>query len=245
MRIVVTRPLVQGEKTAQKLKDLGHEPVLLPLTKAMHFPDVARAALLEPHCGLVITSSEALRCLELVAPVAERAPPLAEREWHRPLFAVGMATATAAADAGFTNVLASSGDGRQLAGVISQYYQDHRPAEPLLYLAGVPRAARFETALQSVKIDLMVAEIYEMIRLEPLREQFERDSLDRQVDVVLLYSRETALAFSALVGSNHPSLENALFLCLGRSMADVLPKAWRKRILVAARPDEEALLDLL
>ncbi|MCJ9754909.1 uroporphyrinogen-III synthase, partial [Neorhizobium sp. BETTINA12A] len=35
MRVVVTRPESSARRTAERLQNLGHQPVLLPLTKAV------------------------------------------------------------------------------------------------------------------------------------------------------------------------------------------------------------------
>ncbi len=41
MRVLVTRPQHSGERTAERLRKLGHEPILLPLSQPVHDGDAA------------------------------------------------------------------------------------------------------------------------------------------------------------------------------------------------------------
>jgi uroporphyrinogen-III synthase len=63
MRVLVTRPQSQGERTAQRLRGMGHEPLLLPLSEPRHDTDAAIEALNVHDGPIAITSAEAVRSL--------------------------------------------------------------------------------------------------------------------------------------------------------------------------------------
>lgn len=232
MRLLVTRPQPAAGRTAQKLEALGHEAVVLPLFKAQHSVDAVRAALDQRHNALAVTSAEAIRALAALGPALEP---------HRatPLFAVGEATARAAASLGFTDIRIGPGTGEALAVQI--------PPETgtLVYLAGAPRASGFERMLSERKVRHVTVETYGM---QPISygPQILPDLLrGGPFDAVLLYSRRTALRFATLLAE--AGLKGAAFsaryLCLSAAVRDALPDGAIAD--VAAAPDEENLLELL
>ncbi len=128
MRVIVTRPEFSARRTAARLAELGHTPVLLPMSRPVHKPEVALEALQAPHAALAITSAEAIRALSLLGPVL--AGHLAT-----PLLAVGRATAEAAIALGFTTVIDGGGSGTQLAEAAADYLSaqaQHLSAAPHL-----------------------------------------------------------------------------------------------------------------
>lgn len=230
MRVLVTRPEPQARRTAGRLEQLGHKAVLLPLTKAIHDPQAAHAALGKPHVALAVTSSEALRVLSSLGP--ELRPNL-----DKPLFAVGPATAAAARRRGFDNVLEGPGNGSGLAAHIVA--QASPPAGTILYLAGRPRSPEFETSLADAGLDFSTAEIYAM---QPISHQ-ERAvaAAFKGVDAVLLYSRENARLLFDL-----PSpAPDVVYLCISEKVAEAIPRQFHGNIKIAVHPDEQALLALL
>ena len=138
MRILVLRPEPAASRTAARLEARGHETVLLPLSKAEHALEEVRMALAEPHGALAITSAEVTRLLGRLGDGLR--PHLATT-----VFAVGASSARAARDIGFANVLSADGNGEALAGLIAARAGDaDEPVQPILYLAGNPRAGGFE-----------------------------------------------------------------------------------------------------
>jgi uroporphyrinogen-III synthase len=66
--VIVTRPERSGERTALRLKEMGHEPIARPLSWPFHMPAVVKEAL-STHSGPVaITSAEAVRAIEQLGP---------------------------------------------------------------------------------------------------------------------------------------------------------------------------------
>ena len=102
MRVLVTRPVEDGEETARQLALRGHQSVLAPLL-ATQFWDGAEVTL-EGVQAILATSANGVRAL-------------ARRTARRdvPLFAVGPQTAEMAQAEGFSNLRNANGDARALA----------------------------------------------------------------------------------------------------------------------------------
>ncbi len=233
MRVLVTRPEVSAGATAEKLRALGHEPILMPLTEAVHHDEAARAALAEHPGALAVTSAEALRALpdESIAACVER-----------PIFCVGPATASAAEALGFQHARSGRGTGRDLAEIIIAAGGQQIP---LLYLAGVPRSPDFETLLRQGGILFRTVEVYRMAPLDHAPETMARRLREERPETILLYSHETARRLFELVKpATFADLGKIRFLCMSAHVAKSVPDGLGD-IAVASEPSEEALLALL
>lgn len=241
MRVLITRPENRSGGTIVKLEQLGHDAVSFPLFAPVHDIAAAAAALATPHDALAMTSAETVRGLSALGPVLS--PHLATR-----VFAVGKATARAAREAGFTDVVASGGGGVDLANlVLDRHARSGSPRLPLLYLAGEKRMGRFEKALAESGMDCVVAETY---RMEPVAYTIEQQQallVERKADAVMLYSREAALAFFGLgiFDVSREAIRRTLFLCLSRTVAEAVPEELANSAVVSDNPDEDELIDLL
>ncbi len=236
MRIVVTRPLLSSRRTAEKLRERGHEPVLLPLAAPLHDALAAEKALAQPYSALAVTSAEAIRALQCPQ--------------HRDalLFCVGRATAGAARTAGFSRIVTAEGTGGDLARRILAHFEDSgMPEHPLLYLAGYPRSPDLERALQAAGLPFRVAECYRMLPVEHDSAELHALLVENPADAVLLYSRENARRFVSLpvFRETLAALSATRILCLSRNIAETLPQPLMDRAEIAASPDEDALLKLL
>ncbi|WP_064696549.1 uroporphyrinogen-III synthase [Rhizobium aegyptiacum] len=235
MRVLVTRPAYSATRTAQRLRDRGHEPLLLPLRRPQHDRAAAAGALEATSGAIAVTSAEAVR---VMSALGEKLRP----HLVRPLFAVGETTAQEARRLGFHSVAASSGNGRDLANLVAA-----GAAEELLYLAGLPRAETFEGRLRELGIRFSVVECYRMQPVAPKPAEIEALFSDCRPDAVLFYSRQTAEDFfhvaelrSAL--SKHSDIR---LLCLSEAVAQAVPAALKKNVAIAPMPDEQSLLSLL
>lgn len=240
MRVVVTRPHRSGIKTAKLLEDMGHEPVLLPLTEPVHHPEALVPALSGAQGPLVVTSAEAIRVL---ARLGDNQPHL-----KRTLFSVGEATTREARRAGFENVITASGNGETLAALI--FENRHLLADedvPLVYLAGAPRSPAFETALATTGIPVHVVECYAMHPVQWSDAGLDTVLLSGPVDAVLLYSAEAArLFFEKTVSERYErTLERTLFACISAQVSTLVPRHFLAHTMASAIPSEAATLALL
>lgn len=241
MRVLVIRPEHQAMRTANKLAALGHDAVIMPLLAPIHDLALATDALKSPHWALAVTSAEAIRCLQRLGPMLE--PYLAT-----PIFTVGKTTAWAAQEAGFTDVNAAGGNGRELAAMVAGYYAAKgAPSQPLLYLAGARRSGMFERTLAENGIDCITAEVYDMSQLHYRIEQQQALLITRSVDAVFFFSRENAKAFFSLevFQVSKEALRKTLFFCLSRNIAEAVPEEFANSAVISLQPDEDELIDLL
>jgi len=226
MRIVVTRPQADGERTATVLEALGHEVLVAPL---MRIEPVA-VALAGTWSAIVITSANALQ--------AAAAPELKSL----PVFAVGPRTAEVARQAGFAVVSAANGDTKDLVRLIAA--RSAGAKAPLLYLAGEDRAGDLvaELATQGIRAQMKI--VYRAVA-EPFPTVLAAALDAGDVDAVLHFSRRSAELFiqGAKASGVAGPAEDVRHLCLSSQVAE--PLAGASRIAVAARPEEAALIALL
>ncbi|GLR48985.1 uroporphyrinogen-III synthase [Shinella yambaruensis] len=241
MRVLILRPEQTAARTARKLAALGHETARLPLSRPQHDLDAVKAALAERHSAIAITSAEVARLFGHLGDTLDR-------HLLTTVFSVGQASANAASAAGFRTVLTPGGNGKDLADMIVAHCRDFgMPAEPILYLAGVPRARGFEMRLTEAGIPLRTVEAYRMVPVVPRRTETETALLKPVPDAVLFYSGESARAFfklSPLVEIPERFL-STLMLCMSANVAKAVPQRFAASTVVASAPNEESLLDLL
>jgi len=230
----VTRPQHSGERTAKRLRELGHEPILLPLSHPVHDANAALRGLSTTKGSIAITSAETIRAL--TAHDAELAVHLA-----RPLFAVGDATAEEARAIGFSSVTASGGSGAELAETIAK-----KAGGSVLYLAGSPRAETFEKRASEIGLRITVAECYRM-EPTPIAPQVLDTIFEQRPDAILFFSRQTAEDFFRVAEPQmRPDrVDGIRLLCLSKSVAEMVPASLRGAVSIAAMPEERSLLSLL
>jgi uroporphyrinogen-III synthase len=229
MRILVTRPQPDGERTAAALRAKGHDVLLAPLMQVRPIP----AVLAGNWSAVIITSANALRVLT----AAQLAPLL-----KLPLYAVGERSADAAREAGFSNVRSAQGDANALIRLIDERYANE--SAPHLYLAGVDRAADIEGALAGKGIKVTTVEVYRTMTTgfpPELIAVIERNRLD----AALHFSRRSAENFviGAKTAGLLPQSLALKHLCLSAQVAE--PLAGAADVTIARRPDEASLLGLL
>ncbi|ATN36324.1 hypothetical protein ACO34A_21275 [Rhizobium sp. ACO-34A] len=242
VRVLVTRPEPSATRTAEKLRLMGHDPVVLPLARAVHDTPATRAALATPHAAIAVTSAEAIRVLEELG-----AETIA---LHREdlLFAVGAASAEAAKRLGFRRVVAGDGDGAALAALIARDLEGRISIErPLLYLAGKPRASGLEDALEERRIPANICECYRMEDASITEQALQSCLTAPPVDAILFYSAESMRRFFALPFTKacKHALGEVRFLCLSEKIRGAIPAHLQQKADVAGVPTETSLLALL
>jgi uroporphyrinogen-III synthase len=229
MRLVVTRPPADSERTAAALRARGHDVLVAPLMRV----EAAAAGLAGNWGAVVITSANAPGAIDGNAACAAL--------FKLPLFAVGRRSAEAARQAGFTNVTSAGGDVRDLVQLVAERHADAKA--PLLYLAGEDRAADLvaELAVHGIAAEMRV--VYRAVTA-PFPPALTAALKAGEVDAVLHFSKRSAenyLAGAALAGVTAPALE-VRHICLSSQIAAPLSDAGAGRIAIAPRPDEAALL---
>ncbi|MBP1852265.1 uroporphyrinogen-III synthase [Rhizobium halophytocola] len=243
MRVLVTRAEPNATRTAMKLREMGHEPVVLPLSQAIRAAGTAASALQNTSGPIAVTSAEALRVLCEIAP--------ADRSWmSRVLYAVGPATAKAATELGFHTVFTGEGNAASLAErIVADVSARNRQAAPshLLYLAGTPRTEGFEAVIAKAGIPVEICECYRMTAVVPDLATQQLSLITQSPQAVLCYSSESVrrLLQLPLLCERQEALAQALFCCMSDTVASTLPPRFRSHARIASTTSETELLTLL
>ncbi len=233
MRLLVTRPEPDGERSAAALRERGHDVMLAPLLRIEPIPDADLGA--GPWAAILITSANGAR--------AAAAHPRRQELLALPVMAVGRSSAEAARAAGFTDVASAEGDGRDLVRRVAARFVG-RPA-PLLYLAGQDRARDLVGELGAFGIAVRIAVVYRAVKAASLPADARAALLAGTIDAVVHFSRRSVEAY---LDCGRDLLAEALapaHYCLSARAAEPLRAAGAAEIRIAARPDEAALLDLV
>jgi uroporphyrinogen-III synthase len=232
MRVLVTRSIEDAEPLAAALKDRGIEAVLEPL---MSITDVdAPDQVPDGVQALLITSANGIRAFA---------------RWNSrrdiAVYAVGDASARAAADLRFARVRSAAGDVDALAALVRDELDPGRGA--LLHIAGSHIAGDLSGLLEAAGFDAQRQVLYQATAVEKLSPVTVDELTSKTLDGVLLFSPRTAELFVKLAAA--AGLEEAcrplVAYCLSQAVADnakALP--WR-RVEVAFEPNQRSLLDAL
>jgi uroporphyrinogen-III synthase len=237
--VLVTRPDPDNATTAAALRARGHEVLLAPALRFEPIPlPLGDAA---DYGAVIVTSANALGA---VAPQLKDHPLL-----QLPLFAVGERTAAAARRAGFAEVISADGDSDALRECVVRSIRatPAGDAGPLLYLAGADISRDLAGELDARGIDVVTRTTYRMVPIAHLPSDICDAFIASRIAAVLHYSVRSARAF--LEAARAAGVEIAalaiLQCCISAAVAQVLREAGASRVVVAASPDEDALLSAL
>jgi uroporphyrinogen-III synthase len=239
MVVLVTRPQPDDEATAASLRARGLEVLTAPMLRfePVAFQDDTDAA----YGAVIVTSANALRGIE---PHLENSRLLA-----LPLFAVGERTADAARDAGFEKVISADGDAAGLRDCVlaSVKTKELKKASPLLYLAGADLARDLAGELGERGFTVVTHTTYRMAPVSSLPREICDAFAAHRIEAVLHYSRRSARAFlqAARAGGVEISALAIPQCCISAQVATVVRDAGATLVVVAATPDENALLEAL
>ncbi|RWL42454.1 MAG: uroporphyrinogen-III synthase [Mesorhizobium sp.] len=232
VRVLVTRPEPGASRTARRLEALGFQPVLLPLTETSALP--VEASIGADAVAVAVTSANAVRH----APKA-----LVTALAGLPCHAVGKRTAEACRAAGFLSVTEGPGDAEALADLIA----GDLAGKAIVYLCGRVRFPAFERRLAEAGVRVQAIETYDTTRIDHGDAEVLARLSGQPVEVVLLYSAKASAALANLIA--RPALQHLFqrteFLTLSARVAEPLDGIAGRRIRIAPRPDEDALLALL
>ena len=229
MRLVVTRPQADSERTAAALRARGHEVLVAPLMRV----EPVKADLSGTWGAVIVTSAN--------APGTIAGQPACDALFKLPLFAVGRRSADAARQAGFSNVTSAGGDVRDLVQLIVERHAD--ASAPLLYLAGEDRAADLVGELVVHGVAAEMAVVYRAVTA-PFPPELIAALQAGDVDAVLHFSKRSAenyiagAAQAGVAGQAH----GVRHICLSAQIAEPLSRVGASRIAIAPRPDEAALI---
>lgn len=227
MRIWITRAQPEAEATAERLRALGHEPLVAPVLEVRaargEAPDLAGMG------ALAFTSRNGVRAFAALSP-----------ERGLPVFAIGEATAAAAREAGFDRVESAGGDAAALAGLIAGRRGSFDGE--VLYAAPEEPAADLAPALAARGVPARALAVYRTVEIDPPPAATQALA-EGGLDAVLVHSAKAArrLAQSAELRAAAPGL--AVYAISEAALGPLQALGFREA-LAAPHPDETSLLGL-
>jgi uroporphyrinogen-III synthase len=233
MRLLVTRPEPDAERTAAVLQARGHSVVIAPLLRVEPLAGAAIGS--GPWAAVLVTSAN---IAQAIAEHAVRAALI-----HLPVFAVGERSARAMRTLGCPNVISAGGNAGDLARIVAAHLN---PPARLLYLAGEQRSGDLGGELRAKGFAVETVAIYRAVTADTLPPEAAA-ALAGGIDGVLHFSRRSAEAYleaARAAGLLESALRPAHF-CLSAQVAAPLQGAGCRLVRVARQSAETALLDLI
>lgn len=238
MRVLITRPQLEAERTQAALAVHKIDSILAPVIKIVTIDGPPPR--LDDVQAIAVTSRNGVRAL--AARISRR---------DIPVFAVGDATRDAALAAGFAPVQSADGDAKDLAALITAQLRPSSGA--LLHATGEDSADDLVDHLTRRGFAAARAVLYRAQIVAALPPAAVAALGDSSLDGVLLFSPRSASAFVTLTqAAGLAGTCGALTaFCLSPAVADALATpvpgsgarlAWR-RVAIAARPTQAALID--
>jgi uroporphyrinogen-III synthase len=225
MKVIITRPLEDAEPLAEKLRALGHQPIVMPLLQIVPRQDVIIPE--APWQAICFTSAN-----------APRAIPCRDAWRNLPVFTVGPQSKAEALRHGYRGVEALGGN---VEGLSAELAKRLKPQDgPLLYITGTEISGDLQGTLARQNFSVTRIEAYDA---QPC------DTPDlsahlRTAQAVMLFSpRSARLWMDALAHQGAAPPHQFAHFCLSANVARVLPAGTSCR--VASHPEEAALLALL
>jgi uroporphyrinogen-III synthase len=234
VRILITRPEPDGERTAQKLRERGCDVLLGPVLRIKHIEEADLGT--GPWDAVAMTSANAAHALGRHS--------LRPQLVRLPVLTVGRRTAETARAMGFTDIASADGNEQALAHLIGGRLPR---GNKILYLAGEDRAGDLAAAVapHGVKVETVV--VYRAVAAERLPEPAASALRAGEVNGVLHFSRRSAVIYldCARVAGVLDSALRPFHYCLSNTVAEPLVAAGARQITIAQSPEENALLDLV
>ena len=226
MRILVTRPLEDGQEIAARLAEHGHAALLAPLLTP-RFEDGPELDL-EGVEAVLATSANGIRAL-------------VRRTGRRDLsiFAVGPQTTEEAQRSGFTEVRNADGDAKALAEAATRWAA-HKGV--LLHVCGhdAPGTLAENLGLRGFKVQRCA--LYGIEPATRLPDDARKALQEKALDAAMFFSPRSARIFGVL--ADGLPTENLTAMCISPATAQALTHISFAQVAVAARPNQAAMLAL-
>jgi uroporphyrinogen-III synthase len=228
MRVLITRPLQDGEETARQLALRGHQGLVAPLmsVRFLDGPEV----MLDNVQAILATSANGVRAL------ARRTP---RRDVT--LFAVGPQTAAEAEKLEFQNVKNADGDAEALALAASHWAEPGKGT--LLHVAGEGNDAKLLGSLAGFTLRQEI--LYATLAVEKMPAAAAAALREGRLGAALFYSPRSAAIFRDCALKEDLSVEAVIAICISAAAAAALAPLSFRQLRLAAKPNQAALLKLL
>ena len=219
-RVWITRTQPGADTTAERVRALGWDPVVVPLLSVRPIPHAMSSA----------PSPDAVACVALTSPnTLDRIKDKLLAYGHLPIFAVGDATADAARTIGLPNVISAKGDINALAALIARE---------------VPRGTVFAPGAREPAGDLpALLPKHKVIRLAVYEAYFTDARTPDDIAAVMVHSPRASRILVSNLGAQ--TSRNLTAIAISDAAATPLNALNFKKIHIAATPDEDGMLSAL
>ena len=233
MRLLVTRPEPDNERTALALRAQGHDVLLAPLLRIEAAPGVDLGA--PPWAAILLSSANGAR--------AVAAHPRRGELVVLPALTVGQTSAETARAVGFRDVISADGDAGDLARLATERLAGAKL--PLLYISGEDTSGNLAGSLSAAGFAIHTVVAYRAVKADRFPSSV-RDALAQgKIDGVLHFSRRSVESYIDCAAGTGDTALGPTHYCLSARAAEPLQAAGAGHIIVAARPDEASLLALV
>ncbi len=235
MRLLVTRPVDDAERTARALEKLGHETILSPALQVRYHIDVP----LPKHSfqAILVTSSNAVAALKR----HRQAKALTTTK----ILTVGDRTAVAARRAGYANAFSAGGNADDLYETVLDHCNPD--GGPLFYAAGAEQASDLTQRLSDAGFDVETAVVYRTDPTTGLSPGAVADLSAGKIDGALFYSAKSAYVFGQQLeeAGLAPLAENVTCFCLSETIGSKVRGFAAGAVMIAPAPNQLELFGLI
>jgi uroporphyrinogen-III synthase len=234
VRLLLTRPQPDAERTAAMLRARGHSVTIAPLLRIEAIVDAELGS--GPWAAILVTSANAARAIAAHKRFAELQP--------LPAIAVGEQSARALRTVGFADVSFAEGGASDLARLVAERL---KRGAPLLYLAGADRSGDIAHDLGGQNFVVRTVVVYRAIAADVLPSAA-AEALASGIDGVLHFSRRSAETYAKTARADNlheKALKRPTHFCLSAQVAEVLAQAGAANVRIAPQPAETALVALV
>jgi uroporphyrinogen-III synthase len=234
MRLLVTRPEPDAERTAAALRARGHIVLIAPLLRIelVEHAEIGPG----PFMALLVTSANA-------APAIARHERFAQLR-ALPVFAVGGRSAEAMRAVGFADVTSAQGDVADLAALVASRL---KAGASLLYLSGADRSGDLAGVLSGRGFAVSRAVLYRAVPAGALLPAAVA-AMAEGIEGVLHFSRRSSEIYvnaARASGLQDHAVKGLIHFCMSTQVAEPLIQAGAADSRVAPEPAEAALLALI
>lgn len=224
--VIVTRPEPGLSETLAFVRERGWRGIAAPM---LCVTPRALTGCNGPFTHVLVTSGQAIPSL------ATGMPPDID------LIAVGARTARRARDAGFSRVRSADGDATDLLQVLG-----HAPPGGRVLLAtgaGLGHGVATQARASGWRVIRRI--VYQVDPARSVPVETRRALRNGDVAAVLLFSAVTAQAWRTALGTEKDVLRNVRAITLSAAVAQAADTSLWQSVVVACRPDQNAMLDAL
>jgi uroporphyrinogen-III synthase len=234
VRLLVTRPEPDAQRTAAELRERRHTVVTAPLLRIEPVDNAEIGP--GPFAAVLVTSANAASAIARHKRFAQLRA--------LPVLAVGDRSAQAMRGVGFADVASADGDVADLTRLVGERF---KRGASLLYLAGADRAGDLAGMLSGRGLAVRTIVVYRAIAWASLPPAAV-EAIAGGLDGVLHFSRRSAEAYvnaARAGGLDEAALTKPVHFCISARVAEPLAETGAAHIRVAEAPTEAALMALI